>query len=101
MRDQFQVEITGEHGQPPLTRFLAGEPFPLPTPQTLAEAFLREQCRVVTKDRHRVHAQQHLRSRLRRSPADRPVCNATLDMVVGRHSRRARSFLDSRQIQPS
>jgi putative transposase len=38
-----------ETGQPPLTRWAAGGPFPLPTPATLAEAFLWEERRTVTK----------------------------------------------------
>ena len=82
VRDQFLVEITGEHqpgrhhvgdllelnrlftawveteyhrrehsetGQAPLTRWLAGDPFPLPTPATLAEAFRWEARRTVRK----------------------------------------------------
>ena len=38
-----------ETGQPPLTRWSAGGPFPLPTPAALREAFLWEQHRTVTK----------------------------------------------------
>lgn len=38
-----------ETGQPPLTRWQAGAPFPLPTPAALAEAFLWEERRRVTK----------------------------------------------------
>ncbi len=38
-----------ETGQPPLTRWSAGGPFPLPTPAALAEAFLWEERRTVTK----------------------------------------------------
>jgi putative transposase len=38
-----------ETGAPPLARWQAGGPFPLPTPAALAEAFLWEQRRTVTK----------------------------------------------------
>lgn len=38
-----------ETGAPPLTRWHAGGPFPLPTPAALAEAFLWEAQRTVTK----------------------------------------------------
>jgi len=38
-----------ETGQPPLARWSAGAPFPLPTPAALAEAFLWEERRRVTK----------------------------------------------------
>jgi putative transposase len=38
-----------ETGQPPLARWHAGGPFPLPTPAALAEAFLWEASRTVTK----------------------------------------------------
>jgi transposase InsO family protein len=38
-----------ETGQPPLARWQAGGPFPLPTPAALAEAFLWEERRTVTK----------------------------------------------------
>jgi putative transposase len=38
-----------ETGQPPLARWSAGGPFPLPTPAVLAEAFLWEEHRTVTK----------------------------------------------------
>ena len=38
-----------ETGQPPLQRWQAGGPFPLPTPAALREAFLWEQQRTVTK----------------------------------------------------
>ena len=38
-----------ETGQAPLARYLAGGPFPLPTPAALAEAFLWEARRTVTK----------------------------------------------------
>jgi putative transposase len=38
-----------ETGQPPLQRWQAGGPFPLPTPAALREAFLWEERRTVTK----------------------------------------------------
>jgi putative transposase len=38
-----------ETGQPPLDRWTAGGPFPLPAPARLAEAFLWEEHRTVTK----------------------------------------------------
>jgi putative transposase len=38
-----------ETGQPPLTRWSTGGPFPLPAPTVLAEAFLWEERRTVTK----------------------------------------------------
>lgn len=41
--------VHSETGQPPLARWSAGGPFPLPAPATLAEAFLWEERRTVTK----------------------------------------------------
>jgi putative transposase len=45
----YHRRIHAETGQAPLHRWLAGGPFPLPTPAALTEAFLWEQRRTVTK----------------------------------------------------
>jgi putative transposase len=45
----YHRQIHSETGQAPLARWAAGAPFPLPTPAALAEAFLWEQRRTVTK----------------------------------------------------
>jgi putative transposase len=45
----YHRTVHSETGQPPLQRWTAGGPFPLPTPQLLAEAFLWEEHRRVTK----------------------------------------------------
>jgi putative transposase len=45
----YHRRIHAETGQTPLHRWLAGGPFPLPTPAALAEAFLWEARRTVTK----------------------------------------------------
>jgi len=45
----YHRQAHSETGQPPLTRWSAGGPFPLPTPPALAEAFLWEERRTVTK----------------------------------------------------
>jgi len=45
----YHRQIHSETGQPPLARWAAGGPFPLPTPPALAEAFLWEERRTVTK----------------------------------------------------
>jgi putative transposase len=41
--------VHSETGQPPLSRWTAAGPFPLPTPDALVEAFLWEEQRTVTK----------------------------------------------------
>ena len=41
--------VHSETGQPPIRRWSVGGPFPLPTPAQLAEAFLWEEHRTVTK----------------------------------------------------
>jgi putative transposase len=46
---EYHRSVHSETGQPPLARWQAGGPFPLPTPGALAEAFLWEQRRTVTK----------------------------------------------------
>lgn len=45
----YHTHIHSETGQTPLARWSAGAPFPLPTPAALAEAFLWEERRSVTK----------------------------------------------------
>jgi putative transposase len=45
----YHAHIHSETGQAPLARWQTGAPFPLPTPAALAEAFLWEQRRSVTK----------------------------------------------------
>ena len=45
----YHRQIHSETGQAPLARWSAGGPFPLPTPDALAEAFLWEEHRTVTK----------------------------------------------------
>jgi len=45
----YHRRIHSETGQPPLQRWQAGGPFMLPTPAALAEAFLWEERRLVTK----------------------------------------------------
>jgi putative transposase len=45
----YHRQIHSETGQAPLARWAAGGPLPLPTPAALAEAFLWEERRTVTK----------------------------------------------------
>ena len=45
----YHRQAHSETGAPPLARWQAGTPFPLPTPAALAEAFLWEERRTVTK----------------------------------------------------
>ena len=45
----YHRTVHSETGQPPIDRWSAGGPFPLPTPPQLAEAFLWEEHRTVTK----------------------------------------------------
>ncbi|MGH3549827.1 MAG: Mu transposase C-terminal domain-containing protein [Pseudonocardiaceae bacterium] len=45
----YHRQTHSETGAPPLARWQAAAPFPLPTPAALAEAFLWEQRRTVTK----------------------------------------------------
>jgi putative transposase len=45
----YHRRVHSETGQPPLTRWQAGGPFGLPAPAALAEAFLWEERRTVTK----------------------------------------------------
>jgi putative transposase len=45
----YHRQVHSETGAPPLARWQAGAPFPLPTPAALAEAFLWEERRTVTK----------------------------------------------------
>jgi putative transposase len=45
----YHRRVHTETGQAPLARWLAGGPFPSPTPAALAEAFLWEERRTVTK----------------------------------------------------
>jgi putative transposase len=46
----YHVRPHGETGQPPIQRWLAGAPFPTPSPAQLREAFLWAEYRVVRKD---------------------------------------------------
>jgi putative transposase len=46
---EYHRQTHSETGQPPLTRWQAGGPFPLPSPAALREAFCWEQQRTVTK----------------------------------------------------
>jgi putative transposase len=45
----YHRTVHSETGQPPIERWTAGGPFPLPTPAQLGEAFLWEEHRTVTK----------------------------------------------------
>ena len=45
----YHAHIHSETGQAPLARWQSGGPFPLPTPTALAEAFLWQERRTVTK----------------------------------------------------
>jgi putative transposase len=45
----YHRTVHSETGLPPLARWQAGAPFPLPTPAALSEAFLWEEHRTVTK----------------------------------------------------
>jgi putative transposase len=45
----YHRRVHSETGQPPLSRWSAGGPFPLPTPPALAEAFRWEERRTVTR----------------------------------------------------
>ena len=46
----YHARPHGETGQPPLERWLAGAPFPVPEPARLREAFLWSETRLVRKD---------------------------------------------------
>ena len=46
----YHARPHGETGQPPIQRWLAGAPFPAPSPEQLREAFLWAEYRVVRKD---------------------------------------------------
>jgi putative transposase len=46
----YHTRPHGETGQPPIQRWLAGAPFPTPSPARLREAFLWAEYRVVRKD---------------------------------------------------
>jgi putative transposase len=46
----YHVRPHGETGQPPIERWLAGAPFPTPSPEQLREAFLWAEYRMVRKD---------------------------------------------------
>jgi putative transposase len=45
----YHTRPHGETGQPPIQRWLAGAPFPTPSPEQLREAFLWAEWRVVAK----------------------------------------------------
>ena len=45
----YHVRPHGETGQPPIQRWLAGAPFPTPSPEQLREAFLWSELRTVAK----------------------------------------------------
>ena len=45
----YHTRPHSETGQPPIGRWLAGAPFPVPTPEQLREAFLRAEWRLVAK----------------------------------------------------
>ena len=46
----YHARPHGETGQPPIDRWLAGAPFPVPEPARLREAFLWSETRLVRKD---------------------------------------------------
>ena len=46
----YHARPHGETGQPPMDRWLAGAPFPVPSPARLREAFLWAETRLVRKD---------------------------------------------------
>jgi putative transposase len=46
---EYHSRVHSETGQAPIKRWSAGAPFPLPSPAALAEAFLWEEVRTVTK----------------------------------------------------
>jgi putative transposase len=46
----YHARPHGETGQPPMDRWLAGAPFPVPEPAQLREAFLWSEIRLVRKD---------------------------------------------------
>jgi putative transposase len=46
----YHARPHGETGQPPMDRWLAGAPFPTPSPEQLREAFLWSEHRLVRKD---------------------------------------------------
>jgi putative transposase len=46
----YHARPHGETGQPPIQRWLAGAPFPAPSPEQLREAFLWSEHRLVRKD---------------------------------------------------
>ena len=46
----YHARPHGETGQPPIERWLAGAPFPVPSPARLREAFLWSETRLVRKD---------------------------------------------------
>jgi putative transposase len=46
----YHARPHGETGQPPIDRWLAGGPFPVPEPARLREAFLWSEARLVRKD---------------------------------------------------
>jgi putative transposase len=46
----YHTRPHSETGQPPIQRWLAGAPFPAPSPEQLREAFLRAEHRMVRKD---------------------------------------------------
>jgi putative transposase len=46
----YHARPHGETGQPPMDRWLAGAPFPVPEPAQLREAFLWSEARLVRKD---------------------------------------------------
>ena len=46
----YHTRPHGETGQPPIERWLAGAPFPTPSPEQLREAFLWAEHRMVRKD---------------------------------------------------
>ena len=65
----YHARPHGETGQPPIQRWLAGAPFPAPSPAQLREAFLWSELRGRRQDRH----DQAVRRRIRDRPgAGRP-----------------------------
>ena len=48
----YHTRPHGETGQPPIERWLAGAPFPTPSPDQLREAFLWAECAAGRQDRH-------------------------------------------------
>ena len=89
----YHARPHSETGQPPIQRWLAGAPFPVPSPAQLREAFLWAERRVVAQGRH----DQAVRRRLPDRPGPgRPEGRVRLRPV--RHGR-ARGPLERRALR--